>query len=212
MQDGQPLTTVGTLLAVRQGHLPLLVGVHQQRRTVCVLSARGAPERPLTASALEGQVAEATTGHWTPYRIEHLQVIDAPGRRRAAETWPVMPGEHGALQAFFSRAGLRAEDDRPAEPRLDDQLIVRSLPEVRGAGVRLSVEVNVSTLRLTAAGLAYDPGRLREAARCIHDEFFGLTRGRDVFGLSFAEMEGELPLALTRVRTLVEALLARHVA
>lgn len=151
----------------------------------------------------------AAAAHWTPYRIEHLWVVDAPGLRRPAEQYPVMPREAGALQAFFSKDGLRSGVDK-VDPLLDDQLIVESLPEP--GGVRLRVTLNISALRQTPDGPEYDRSRMEETARRVEGAFFHLTRGRDFFGLTFAETQGELPAPLARVRMLVEALLARYVA
>lgn len=177
---------------------------------MCVLGVRSAQEREFGDTDLSGQIAEAAAAHWTPYRIEHLQVISAPGRRRPAEPRPVMPGERGALQALFDRRGLYPENTALPDSRLSDQLLVKSLPEPRSPGVRLLVELNISTLRRTPSSMEYVRSRMEATARCVHNAFFGRTRGRDFFGLTFAETQGEPPPALARVRTLVEALLARH--
>lgn len=207
---GQPLTGVGSFLVTRTGFLPLEVGVHHPAGTLCVLSVPGAEERALTGADLREQVMAAAAAHWTPYRIEHLWVVDAPGLRRPAEQYPVMPREAGALQAFFNKDGLRPEGTALPSTRLDDQLIVESLPEP--GGVRLRVQLNISALRQTPDGPEYDRSRMEATARCVEGAFFHLTRGRPFFGLTFAETQGELPAPLARVRTLVEALLARHPA
>ncbi|ABW35022.1 hypothetical protein Dgeo_2979 (plasmid) [Deinococcus geothermalis DSM 11300] len=207
--NGHPLSGVGTVLVTRTGHLPLEVGVHHPRRTLCVLGVRNAEERVLTDACLEQQVMAAAAAHWTPYRIEHLWVVDASGLRRPAEQYPVMPREAGALQAFFSKDGLRSGVDK-VDPLLDDQLIVESLPEP--GGVRLRVTLNISVRRQTHDGPVYDRSRMEATARCVESAFFQLTQGRDFFGLTFAEMQGELLVPLARVRMLVEALLARYVA
>lgn len=159
-----------------------------------------------------GWLGIATAGHWTPYRIEHLWVVDAPGLRRPAEQRPVMPREEGTLQAFFNKGGLRPEGTALSDTRLDDQILVKSLPDPCGEGVRLRVQLNISALRQTPDGPEYDRSRMEATARCVHDAFFHLSRCRDFFGLTFAETQGELPVPLARVRTLVEALLAWHPA
>ena len=159
-----------------------------------------------------GWLGIATAGHWTPYRIEHLWVVDAPGLRRPAEQRPVMPREAGTLQAFFNNGGLRPEGTALSDTLLDDQLLLKSLPDPCGEGVRLLVELNISVLRQTPDGPEYDRSRMEATARCVHDAFFHLSRCRDFFGLTFAETQGELPVPLARVRTLVEALLAWHPA